>query len=117
MAVKLRAGHQHTAVCVGSLPCSSDEERATSGKHAARKEFIIVASYCEHEGADDGGGGGLAAGAQDGLRRVQGLLSFFEIRRDTAADASAAGCVCFHLLQPVTCVCNMQCVTLRSGRK
>ena len=55
VAVQLRAGHQHTAVCVGSLPCSSDEERTATGKQAARKEFIIVASYCEHD-SDDGSG-------------------------------------------------------------
>jgi hypothetical protein len=98
VAVKLRSGHQHTAVCVGSLPCSSDEERTASGKQTARKEFVIVASYCEHEGADDGGRGGAAgarrpAAPQQGLQRVQGLLSFFEIRRETAADAGAAGCL------------------------
>ena len=57
VAVQLRAGHQHTAVCVGSLPCSSDEERTATGKQAARKEFIIVASYCEHDSDDTNSGG------------------------------------------------------------
>ena len=63
VAVQLRPGHQHTAVCVGSLPCSSDEERTSTGKQAARKEFIIVASYCEHEGDDGHSGGALCDGS------------------------------------------------------
>ena len=86
VAVKLRSGHQHTAVCVGSLPCSSDEERAASGKQAARKEFIIVASYCEHEGADDGGGPTGATGACGAAARAAAGTGPAVVLRDPPGD-------------------------------
>ena len=46
---------------------------------------------------------GAAAAPMRGLQQVQGLLSFFEIRREAAADASAAGCVQWPCTSPA---CN-----------
>ena len=56
--------------------------------------IIILCYEADHgavcaAGAQAGALGGTAPAR--GLQQVQGLLSFFEVRREAAADASAAG--------------------------
>lgn len=80
LVVQLGRGHQHTAVCVASLPCSSDEDAAAACKAVPPKQFLVVASYHEREGEEEGGAAGL--------RLAQGLLSFFEVRQSADSDCS-----------------------------
>ena len=78
-------GHQHTAVCVASLPCSSGEDAAAASKALPPKQFLVVASYHQREGAE---AGDTAQGGDVGLQLAQGLLSFFEVRQSAASDSS-----------------------------